>query len=233
METSKVLGKIKKCLALAKSGNEHEAAAAMRQAQKLMAEYNVGEQDVLASEVSEASAKAGAKSVPADWESFLADVVARAFGCTLLFTSGWTGGSWKFIGCGAAPEVAGYAFAVLLRQAKKARAEYAAKHLKRCKLATRIRRGDLFCDAWVRSVRRVVGDFAVGNAHQAEAVSAFLALHYRKLSDLKTRDRNAGGPKRDHEWRDLDAGAAAGRHVQLNHGVGGMSADAPALTDAR
>jgi hypothetical protein len=35
MDRETALTKIKKCLALAKSSNEHEAAAAMRQAQKL------------------------------------------------------------------------------------------------------------------------------------------------------------------------------------------------------
>ena len=39
------LAKIKKCLALAASPNPHEAAAATRQAQKLMAEYGLTETD--------------------------------------------------------------------------------------------------------------------------------------------------------------------------------------------
>lgn len=37
-ERDKIIAKVKKCLALAKSSNEHEAATALRQAQKLMQE---------------------------------------------------------------------------------------------------------------------------------------------------------------------------------------------------
>lgn len=233
MDKATVLKKIKKCLALAKSCNEHEAAAAMRQAQKLMAEYNVGERDVLASEAGEASAKAGAKKTPAQWECGLANVVAKAFGCELIFAGSWNTGAWGFIGCGAQPEVAAYAFTVLLRQAKKARAEYASQQLKRCKPATRTRRADLFCDAWVRSVRALVGNFAAGDARQADAVAAYTAQHYPELGKLKSRDRNEGGPKREHEYRDMAAGFQAGRNARLNHAVGADGNGQLALTDAR
>lgn len=43
MELAKAIDKIKKCLALSKSANEHEAAAAMRQAQALMAKHGIDE----------------------------------------------------------------------------------------------------------------------------------------------------------------------------------------------
>ncbi|MFC0020178.1 DUF2786 domain-containing protein [Neisseria gonorrhoeae] len=41
MDKEKVLDKIKKCLALGRSANEHEAAQALRQAQALMEKYKV------------------------------------------------------------------------------------------------------------------------------------------------------------------------------------------------
>lgn len=43
---SKALDKIRKCLALSKSPNEHEAAAALRQAQALMKKFGLEEDDV-------------------------------------------------------------------------------------------------------------------------------------------------------------------------------------------
>lgn len=46
MDKEKAIARIKKCLALSKSPNEHEAAAALRQAQKLMASHGVSEEDV-------------------------------------------------------------------------------------------------------------------------------------------------------------------------------------------
>ena len=50
--SEKILDKIKKCLALASSANEHEAAAALRQAQKLMQAHGLTDQDVAAAQAS-------------------------------------------------------------------------------------------------------------------------------------------------------------------------------------
>ena len=55
MDKKTALAKIKKCLARAKSANEHEAAQALKQAQALMREFEVTEQDVEWSQVNEAS----------------------------------------------------------------------------------------------------------------------------------------------------------------------------------
>lgn len=46
MDKSKALDKIKKCLALSKSSNPHEAAAALRQAQKLMHAHDITEREL-------------------------------------------------------------------------------------------------------------------------------------------------------------------------------------------
>lgn len=53
MVEERVLDKIQKCLALSKSCNAHEAAAALRQAQKLMDKYGVDEADIDASSLGE------------------------------------------------------------------------------------------------------------------------------------------------------------------------------------
>lgn len=46
MDREKALARIKKCLALSKSPNEHEAAAALRQAQKLMEAHGILDHEV-------------------------------------------------------------------------------------------------------------------------------------------------------------------------------------------
>ena len=53
MNRDDALKKIKKCLALGRSASEHEAAAAMRQAQKLMEQFGLREQDVSLADVAE------------------------------------------------------------------------------------------------------------------------------------------------------------------------------------
>ena len=80
MTRDEALKKIKKCLALGRSAGEHEAAAAMRQAQKLMQEFNVREQDISLLDVHEAQARAAGMAANA-WEVRLVRVIAEAFGC--------------------------------------------------------------------------------------------------------------------------------------------------------
>jgi hypothetical protein len=219
-ENAKILDKIKKCLALSASSNEHEAAAALRQARKLMEAYGITDLDVQAAQAEERRAKAGAKSSPSNWESMLAVKVGDAFACKVVFSPGWRAGEWCFIGCGASPEVANYAFAVLNRQAKRAREEHIKTKLKRCKTATKTRRADLFSEGWVRSVTGAISAFT-GSEQQTTAIDAFMVKHYPSLHTLKTRNRNDGRNLSDREIDDYAAGSRSGRDVQLNHGVGG------------
>jgi len=219
MDKKTAIEKIKKCLALSKSANEHEAATALRQARALMEQFNVSDLEMLAAEVSEAAAKAGAKERPSLWENHLASVIGDAFSCKLVFVSGWKEGKWKFVGCGAAPEVAQYAFAVLLRQVKKERAEFTKTECKRLKPANKTRRADLFCQAWVQVVARQVKQFA-GMPINAAAIDAYMGQRYGHCETLEARDRNEGHKMKDRDWDAVDAGRAAGRNAELNHGVG-------------
>ncbi len=56
MDKERILEKIKKCLALSKSANEHEAAQALKQAQALMREYGITDIEVELSAVTETGA---------------------------------------------------------------------------------------------------------------------------------------------------------------------------------
>lgn len=217
-----ILEKIKKCLALSASSNEHEAAAALRQARALMDKYGIDDQDVLAFEASEKHAKAGVKSNPPIWEHVMAYRVADAFGCRVIFSQGWTFDSakWKFIGCGISPEIASYAFQVLHRQCKRARAEFISDNLKRCKLATKTRRADLFCQGWISAASGKLS--ALVNSERAEdAIDAFVSKNYPSLHTLKARDRNAERNLRDHEYNDIGAGYSSGKTAEINRGVDG------------
>lgn len=218
-----IIAKIKKCLALSASSNEHEAAAALRQASKLMEAHGIDDLDIQASEAEERRAKSGAKSRPANWETMLAVKIGDAFGCEVIFAGpGWSvsQGEWVFIGCGASPEVSHYAFAVLHRQAKRAREEHIKTRLKRCKLSTKTRRADLFSEGWVHSVVGKIAAFA-GNEQQVGAIDAYMAKRYPALREMKTTDRNDGRKLRDHEYGDLFAGRTAGKDARLNRGVDG------------
>ncbi|MQY50773.1 DUF2786 domain-containing protein [Rhodocyclus gracilis] len=228
-ERDKIIAKIRKCLALSASANEHEAEAALRQARKLMETHGVADLDIAAAEAAERRAKAGAKAKPAQWEASLAILTGEAFGCRVIFSQGWDRakwepiGEWAFIGTGAAPEIAQYAFSVLLRQVRRARSEHIKIKLKRCKTETKTRRADLFCEGWVDGVSRALGAFASSDAGSS-AIEAFVAKRYGALDSLEARDRNAGRKLHDHEYDDAQAGHCSGRQAELNRGVGGGSA---------
>ena len=222
-ERDKIFEKIKKCLALSASSNEHEAEAALRQARALMEKYSIDHADMLAYEACEESVKSGSKSKPSSWETRLAAKIADVFNCRLIFVSGWKNGEWTFIGVDAAPEIAGYAFAVLLRQCKRARAAHIDTYLTRCKTATKTRRADLFCAGWVNAVTGKLTSFS-GNDRQELAIEAYVEKKYPNLRDIAPRNRNAGKKLRDHEVNDYMHGGVAGKNAELNRGMNGASA---------
>lgn len=215
-----ILEKIRKCMALANSGSEHEAAAALRQAQKLMQLHQVSQAEMLAAGVGESKAKSGATARPASWESYLAGCIAAAFGCKLLFRSRWDEAWWAFVGLPPANEVAAYSFEVLLRQALKARREFIAEALKRTKKkSNKTRRADLFSEGWVRAACAQVASLTPPEGAE-EAIAAHMELKYPNLGELSTTDRNAGRNLSERDQDAFRAGRSAGRGAQLHQGVG-------------
>jgi len=218
----RIIDKVKKCLALSKSGNEHEAAAALRQAQKLMQTHGISDLDVEHANVQEEPTRAGAFLKPAQWQCALAGRVARAFDCQAIFRSNARRkiGLWVFVGVTPAGEVACYAFEVLLRQARRARAHYIKTALRRC-TTTRTRRADLFCEGWVATATQSVENFAANETTQAR-IAAYLDHKHGARRTLEGRDRSAGRNLSEREYGDLEAGHRAGRDVQINRGLGGL-----------
>ena len=173
MTRDQALAKIRKCLALGKSANEHEAAAAMRQAHALMREHGLDGDDVDLAAIREAGTLARSPAIAA-WDATLAQTVADAFGCCVFFStyseisrSGLLAGrplrrrrNVVFVGAGAAPNVATYAYDVLLRQCTRARAEHVRKQPRACKPATKSARGDAFATGRVMAVRKLVESLA-------------------------------------------------------------------------
>lgn len=223
IDREKALQKVLKCLRLAKSANEHEAAAALRQAQKLMAEYGITDADLLAAEAGEARSPSRATEQPVSWEVRLCNLVADAFGCMAIFSHGsrlWERrAEWVFVGCGASPEIASFAFEVLLRQARKARTEHIAKHLRRCGPSSKTRRGDLFSAGWVAGVADKVERFA-RNERVEGAIEAYVAAKFGQTTSTKVAARYANRSLTHREAGDWSAGHSRGTEAQLQHGVG-------------
>lgn len=227
MNREQALQKILKCLALAKSANEHEAAAAMRQAQALMAAHALESADVEMASVAEHPSR-GRSTVINRWESALAHLVGEAFGCQhfSLLRQRFIGSRFRltrdvvFVGVGAAAEVASYAYDVLLRQCTAARAEHVKKQPGSCKPITKTARGDRFALAWVCAVRCLVSRFA-GQPGDQVLIASYIDKQHPSLQSVKPKDKAVGRNVRD---QDADAGYAAGAKARLERGLGASNA---------
>jgi len=217
MDHNKALEKIKKLLRLASSDNPHEAAAAMRQARALMEKYRLEESDIQLSEVYECATRSGSKMSPPQWEANLVGAVTQAYACKVLFMAGI--GEWRFIGEMA--ELASYTMTLLLRQIRQSRRVFINTQLKRCKSATKTKRADVFCGAWVSAVRNQVMAFA-GNDEPSPAALAYMLKHHAETEKLDCRDRNANKGNGVRAMTDALHGILAAGDVRLNHGVNGQ-----------
>jgi len=216
MSREALLKKIKKALALAKSANEHEAAAALATARRLMDEYGVDQAELAMVDVGETRAAGSRNETPARWEATLIMAVERALPVKPILrpTNGWV-----FVGLEPAPEIAAYAFTVLFRQLKAARAGYISTQLKRCTVARKRKRADLFCEGWASVVYRKI---AALNPEQPldDLVRQYLERRYSSLVELKPRQPGLDGLIAEH---DRQRGRDSGRQAELNHGVAGMA----------
>lgn len=175
----RVIRKIKRCLALSKSANEHEAATAMRQAQALMREHRLSENDVHVSDVGEATSATSRAVRRPIWDQQLSFVVAKAFNCTALRHTHWDPVKErrveraKFVGVTPAQHIALYAYEALLLKVKQARSEYVAgvrcgRNKSRYSAETA---GDHFALAWAFEVGSKLDDL-VPKGEDGEKVSA-------------------------------------------------------------
>ncbi|MEH6784074.1 MAG: DUF2786 domain-containing protein [Alcanivorax jadensis] len=221
MDKEKVLRRIQKCLALAKSSNPNEAQAALRQARKLMEKYNIEEGAVAALDASELLQATGNTGNPPHWKWALAYVVGQSFGCKVILQTRFEGSYFTFIGTSLSPRLAQYAYEVLERQLVKARREHVAS-LKRCKLATKRRRGDVFANAWVNAVAMKVNDFAGMDEETQRAIDAFVNEHHPDLQTSESKPRKARANDNRSAWD----GHLSGRSANLNHGVAGQNGPA-------
>lgn len=196
MDKETALAKIKKCLALSKSVNEHEAAIALKQAQRLMQEYSLNELDIQLAEIYERRVSAALKLPQWHWD--LIHVCGRAFGCERWHQQTYSGGKIVFCGINGRPEMAAYAYEVLLRQLKQARRQYMKSALTKVRITkNKTYRADKFCEGWVSSVRDLVKAFA-RTEEELQLIEQYKTRTYGRFRTAKTRDiKGVGGGEQD------------------------------------
>lgn len=223
-ELKKIAAKIAKCLALAASDNPAEAESAKRQADALMKKYNLTSGDVAAADFHEEKVDTKSIYLPAVYLSQLSNLIATAFGCESVISSGVNYGiirrnaMIRFMGLGIKPELAAYTYDVLSRQIKRDRTRFTDSLNAKIKRATKIRRADLFCQAWVEGISRQVLEFA-GTEHERNAIAAYKEQRFG--GKLQADDRAGAASKHSHDWKSSEAGLQAAKDVSLHKPVQG------------
>jgi hypothetical protein len=221
MDKETAINKIRKCLALAGSSEPHEAAAALRQAQKLMLQHGIDHPELLAAGIGEEWAKASASKTPPKYEAQLAWIIGQAFNCEPIFSprvnkarTALTGG-YVFVGAQPAPEVASYTFEVLRAKLTRARSSYMDVALKRYR-KNKTAAADKFCEGWVRAVYSLV-DIAEPTQEHTEALSVYIKRRGGTTTlATKSRELSTGSAGEGHKF----VGYREGQKVELHQGVG-------------
>lgn len=211
MNKERAILKAEKLLRLAASSEPHEAAAAMRQAEKLMRAYQLDHSEIELSKVGQAEATTARKSIPV-YIVELARVVCLAFGCQFYLVERWGSSSVVILGLDPSHRLAAYAFTVLRRQLQRDRAAY-YRTRRGCRTG-RIRRADCFALGWVDRVYSEVKRFA---GEVPEVVRRKLAVETQDAEDFKAELRGGNPSVKDFEA--LNAGRRAARDVALHSPV--------------
>lgn len=217
MNRDDLLRKIRACLRLSKSANEHEAAAALRQAQALMREHGFSDAEVLAGDVQERSAKTGRRGedVHASMHRLIC-LVELLFRCRSIIRCG-IGSSVTciFYGIGSDPEIAAYALSALRVQMDRAAKAHIARVRKR---ENREARGEIFRRGWVVAVEcLMLGDAPALSQDVIAKLEAYKAARFNRLVPATGKSITEKAIKDS----DYSAGIAAGKNARLNSGIGG------------
>lgn len=238
-ELERVLRKIKHCLALSASANEHEAATAMRQARKLMQKYRLSDLDVKLSDVTKTTSESARAYLPA-WERDLATIVAQAFNC-----KAYTHGKWDddakgrrersiFIGVAPAPEIAKYAFDTLRFKVSTARRDFMAQVRKglmpRGRYTTETR-GNHFAEAWVLMMHDKLKALVPDVDEQVAASDSkalilvqnqeneLIEAYVKQLTNGAGAKTSKASNRSEPNLADLIAGMKAGKKAQISQGL--------------
>ncbi len=230
MNKQAVIEKIKKCLALSKSANQHEAAAALRQAMAFMERYKIDANDPELLGIAEACILGSGSQKPTVFEAILANSIAKMMGCKVILSGDIKitkdlhfkkVAAWKFIGFDPAPEIASYAFDVLYRQLKKARSVFISENLKRVQIkANKVKRADLFCEGWVLEATKLVSELNP-NKDEMNQIQTYVQQKHNVRNSEPTDRNKKTNTNTDRYHNDLHAGRQAGKNAKLNNAMNG------------
>ncbi len=210
MTRDQALRKIRACLARSKSCNPHEAAIALRQAQKLMVEYGLTETDADHAQyrTTEAKTRSRGRSLR-ESIAYLAMISARLYGCEYRVVRGVDFTRVRFYGMHGRAEIAEYTFTFLRRSLESATRTYFKRRHKSPS------KQDSFEMGWMYGVLDAIGTENLCKADPA--IVAFADYENRDMIKSNERGRNASN---DFSRASMD-GFMQGSQVKLRSGVRG------------
>lgn len=214
MDREKAVDRIRKCLALSKSPNEHEAAAALRQAQKLMKAHGISEDEVemglYVSDFVDHKDYEFARRKPMIIVC-VCGIMTKAFGVDVVWEASPDGKHrTRYFGQKANVMLATHAHTVVYRAANSAWREY-LKHKPWIKGVRNARAS--FIRGWCIEVAEKVEDLTPDEAQQ-EIIKRKKTEHYgRELSTAKIGTRSVYTQVQNE-------GSVAGKDFSINRPVG-------------
>ncbi|CAM3726286.1 DUF2786 domain-containing protein [Xenorhabdus thuongxuanensis] len=214
----RIISKLKKLYALSKSSNPHEAAVALRRAQKLMQAYSISEDEIALSDIDESISDywpVGQRRPPVYMLGLIA-IIRDAFGvCSLLLNRVDT--QVSFYGPKERTALAAYTYEVLGRQLMKARKEYINNQNKCLKKTTKTSRGDKFAEGWVLAVLNEIVRLSMSQEEE-ELVYQWLKEKYANTTEVSGREAKKARGSMDA----MNAGYRKGELVRLHQPVSGQ-----------
>lgn len=217
----KILSRIKKCLALASSANEHEAAAALNKAREIMAEHGLDDEALKLAEVElERTRRPTKANRPPRWELALIDIISGTFAVEPIILGVDVG----FAGIASRSTIAVYAFDMVRRIITRKRSDYIKQHLRRCKAGTKRARADHYCTGFVRGIEMEI-ICLVPERRECELSKKWLAETFTRTESVKARAPAATKSRStsDDYWNGFDEG----HKVKLHQGLAGGQVTEP------
>lgn len=216
MNRTEVIEKIKKCLALSQSSNEHEAVLALKQAQALMKKYNLDHAELKYADVGELELDyvGGQNNEATD---LLFHTIAIIFECGAYtqkrprYRGRRSSVHYVYFGLSPYQEIAAYAFGVLLPIMQKHRSKFVANLHPNYRRKKKLKLGQVYVRGWVKAIelkcRPLHPDLAIQSKLNEYGEHIGLITHERaEVSGVRAGERN---------WA-INQGYADGENVDLN-----------------
>lgn len=214
MDDNRIIDKIKKCLALSKSDNQHEAAQALKHAHALMKKHQIDQDRIDIGDIHQTSSEV--RFSLSEWHIMLIDTIEKVFTVVAIFEENpiakrirWNGGKQSI-------ELASYAYEVLFKQCNQCRTNYLKTNLKKVRIKTnKTYRANQYAEGWVNAVYfKVIDLVSPEEKEQHLRLKSFIGkdLEFVKAKDKRSKQEKS---KRFTGMEDLVLGYIDGKEANL------------------